>query len=52
MDFRLPLTSGSIVTIFTELLDVENVGVAVEMSLLSYELRYTLFHINVNVRHL
>jgi len=35
LGFPLPFTSGSIETSSTELLDLDNVGVAVEMSLLS-----------------
>jgi len=36
LDFRLTFTSGSIETSSTELLDLENVGVADEMLLLSW----------------
>jgi len=35
LDFLLPFMSDSIGTSFTELVDVENVGVAVKISLLS-----------------
>ena len=36
MHFRLPVTSGSILDSLIELLDPENVGIAVEISLLSH----------------
>jgi len=46
LDFRLPFTSSNIGTSSTELLDLENVGVAVEIRCYhEYGLRYTLFHI-------
>jgi len=55
LDFRLPFTSGSNGTSSTESLDLENVGVAVEMLLLS-SVRAEIYVISylrpVNGRHL
>jgi len=62
LDFWLPLTAGSIKTSSTEFMVIENVGIAVEMSLLSwvpairyfirsysYFILHTLFHIYIRL---
>jgi len=55
LDFRLPFTSGSTGTSSTELLDLENVGEAVEMLLLSWvraEIYVISYLLPVNGRHI
>jgi len=55
LDFRLPFTSDSIKTSSIELLNLEIVGVAVEISLLSWmraEIYVIAYLLPINGRHL